>query len=81
MVVEEGKFNVTLAYTKADGTQETYNAGSFDVEALTTKPELLEYLAGGEMVMELLPGNGTKLPVLYGAMVLSVVQTSLSGGL
>ena len=53
MVVEEGKFNVTLTYTKADGTQETYNAGSFDVEALTTKPELLEYLAGGE------DGDGT----------------------
>lgn len=47
MVVEEGKFNITLTYTKADGTQETYNAGSFDVESLTTKPELLEYLAGG----------------------------------
>ena len=53
MVVEEGKFNITLTYTKADGTQETYNAGSFDVEALTTKPELLEYLAGGE------DGDGT----------------------
>ena len=53
MVVEEGKFNVTLTYTKADGTQETYNAGSFDVDALTTKPELLEYLAGGE------DGDGT----------------------
>ena len=53
MVVEEGKFNVTLTYTKADGTQETYNAGSFDVESLTTKPELLEYLAGGE------DGDGT----------------------
>lgn len=53
MVVEEGKFNVTLTYTKADGTQETYNTGSFDVESLTTKPELLEYLAGGE------DGDGT----------------------
>ena len=53
MVVEEGKFNITLTYTKADGTQETYNAGSFAVEALTTKPELLEYLAGGE------DGDGT----------------------
>lgn len=53
MVVEEGKFNITLTYTKADGTQETYNAGSFDVESLTTKPELLEYLAGGE------DGDGT----------------------
>lgn len=53
MVVEEGKFNITLTYTKADGTQETYNAGSFAVEALTTKPELLEYLACGE------DGDGT----------------------
>lgn len=53
MVVEEGKFNITLTYTKADGTQETYNVGSFDVESLTTKPELLEYLAGGE------DGDGT----------------------
>ena len=53
MVVETGKFNVTLTYTKADGSQATYNAGSFDVEDLTTKPELLEYLAGGE------DGDGT----------------------
>ena len=53
MVVEEGKFNITLTYTKADGTQETYKAGSFDVETLTTKPELLEYLSGGE------DGDGT----------------------
>jgi hypothetical protein len=42
-----------LTYTKADGTQETYKAGSFDVETLTTKPKLLEYLAGGE------DGDGT----------------------
>ena len=53
MVVETGKFNISLTYTKADGTTATYNAGTFDVEDLTTKPELLEYLAGGE------DGDGT----------------------
>lgn len=48
MVVEEGTYTIKLTYTKADGTEATYNAGSFVVEDLTTKPELLNYLAGGE---------------------------------
>jgi len=48
MVVEEGTYTINLTYTKADGSEATYNAGSFVVEELTTKPELLEYLAGGE---------------------------------
>lgn len=53
MVVEEGDFKITLNYTKADGTTATYDAGTFNVATLSTKPELLEYLAGGE------DGDGT----------------------
>lgn len=53
ITVETGKYNVTLKYTTADGTVKTYNAGSFEVEGLTTVPEILEYLKGGE------DGDGT----------------------
>lgn len=48
MAVEAGKYNLVLTYTLADGSKKTYDAGSFDVEDLTTVPALLQYLSGGE---------------------------------
>ena len=53
MVVEPGKYNLTLAYTMADGSKQTVNVASFDVEDLTTVPEVINYLSGGE------DGDGT----------------------
>lgn len=53
MVVEPGHYTLTLTYTLANGSKETYTIDSFDVEDLTTVPTLLQYLKGGE------DGDGT----------------------
>lgn len=48
MVVEPGHYTLTLTYTLANGTKDTYTVAAFDVEDLTTVPVLLQYLKGGE---------------------------------
>ena len=48
MVVEPGHYTLTLTYTLANGSKDTYTVSTFDVEDLTTVPQLLQYLKGGE---------------------------------
>lgn len=42
-----GKYKIVLDYQKADGTTGTYDAGTFDVQTMTYKTELIQYLSGG----------------------------------
>lgn len=46
--MDPGTYNIMLDYTKADGTTETYNAGEFNVPAVTYIPEVIVYLRGGK---------------------------------
>ena len=46
LVGDPGEYELTLKYTKSDGTQETVSMGKYTVDKLTTVPYLFTYLAG-----------------------------------
>lgn len=53
MVVDPGHYTLTLTYTLANGEKKTETVSTFNVEGITTIPEVINYLSGGE------DGDGT----------------------
>ena len=52
VISDNGEYEITLNYTKADGTTGSHSFGKYTIECYTNKPVIIEYLSGETGVSE-----------------------------